>query len=312
MVERVSLGRLSTAAISPADRFDYWEHSISSQLQPVHIQPVNPRATDFRAEFVKVDAHGTMIAGGVLDPVRSEVTRAHAHEQDASTLSLGLQTSRSLLVEARGERHQFSNQTLLVQSDDEPTVHTHSVRAPMILMTVRTAELSLPMTVLRQLMFRPLPLNPALCALLAGAAQRSRTALDAVGFSAYLHGIAELVLRTVIGQQPDHSGTAAVRRQQARDVIRARIADPSLTTATVADELGLSVRRLQQIFEGEASIAQQIRDARIDRARRLLQDPLAQDQAIATIARSCGFGDHANFSRSFRRATGMAPRDFRG
>lgn len=158
----------------------------------------------------------------------------------------------------------------------------------------------------------PLPLNPALCALLAGAAQRSRTALDAVGFSAYLHGIAELVLRIVIGQQPDHSGTAAVRRQQARDVIRARIADPSLTTATVADELGLSVRRLQQIFEGEASIAQQIRDARIDRARRLLQDPLAQDQSIATIARSCGFGDHANFSRSFRRATGMAPRDFRG
>jgi AraC-like DNA-binding protein len=47
---------------------------------------------------------------------------------------------------------------------------------------------------------------------------------------------------------------------------------------------------------------------RIGRAARLL---VASERAVTEIALDVGFGDLSNFVRSFRRATGMSPRDWR-
>ncbi|HKP59644.1 MAG TPA: AraC family transcriptional regulator [Polyangiales bacterium] len=48
--------------------------------------------------------------------------------------------------------------------------------------------------------------------------------------------------------------------------------------------------------------------ARLKRAAQLLT---AGDYGISTIAYDCGFGDLSNFVRTFHRAAGMSPRDFR-
>ena len=54
-----------------------------------------------------------------------------------------------------------------------------------------------------------------------------------------------------------------------------------------------------------------IRDRRMAEAQRLLAAPGARSLAIATIAYRTGFADPAYFSRVFREATGLSPRDFR-
>ncbi len=314
MVDEVSLVRVSTAARPPAERFDFWQHLISSTLQPVSIQPVPEHAKDFRAEFVCVGTQRSKITSGIVDPVLSKVTNAHVRDRNASRVLLSMQWNGRLDVEARGDRVGFGSHTLLVQADDEPTVHSRSARGSTVLMTVSAAELSLPMARLRPLMFRPLRIDPSLSEMFARAAwaaQQFVTGLDAVGLDAYLHGVAELLLRTVSGQQPEHAGTAALRRQQARDVIRTRAEDPRLSTATVAQELGVSVRRLQQVFAGGESVAQQIRDLRLARAQELLRDPVHRNLPIAGLAAQCGFADHSTFSRAFRHATGTSPRNFR-
>lgn len=314
MADQVSLERVSTAAVPRADRFEFWQDSISSALQPVNIRPVSGHGKDFRAEFSAVATRRSTIVSGTCDPVSSKVTEAHARQRDAGTLLLSMQWTGRLDVEARGERTEFATQTLLVQSDDEPTVHTRSARASTVLMSVCAADLSISMDQLRPLMFRPLRLDRSLSAMFATAAkaaQQSGTGLDAEVLDAYLHGVAEVLLRTVSGQHPNHAGTVALRRQQVRDIIRARAADPRLSTATVARALGVSVRRLQQIFEGQDSVARQIRDLRLARAQELLRAPAQQSRSIASISEQCGFADHASFSRAFRRTTGSAPRDFR-
>ncbi|MEO9222798.1 MAG: helix-turn-helix transcriptional regulator [Mycobacteriaceae bacterium] len=314
MGDEVSLARMSTAAVPAAERFDFWQDSLSSTLQPVDIQPVRGYEGDFRAAFGCVATERSTIGSGTTDPVSSKVTVAHARVRDASNVLLSMQGTGRLDVEARGERTEFASHTLLVQADDEPTVHTRSARASVVLMSVRAADLSLPMARLRPLMFRPLRIDPSLSEMFARAAwaaQRSATGFDAVSLDAYLHGVAELLLRTVSGQQPEHAGTAALRRQQARDVIRARFSDPRLNSARVAQELGVSVRRLQQIFAGGDSLAQQIRDLRLSRAQELLRDPTHRNLPIAGLAAQCGFADHSTFSRAFRHATGISPRDFR-
>ncbi len=314
MTDAVSLDRLSTAAVPAAERYAFWEQSVSAIWQQMTLQGGRDTPADFRAEFTNVGARGASIATGVLDPVCAAVTAVEARERDPDSLVLALQGAGRLAVDARGERHEYPNGTLLVRSVDEPTVHTYSARTPMVLLAVSTAQLSIPLARLRPLMFRPLPLDPGLSAMFLGAARAARRSAphcDATGMQGYLHGLAELLLRTVIGSKPEHAGTAVVRRQQASDIIRARLGDPALSTVTVATELGISVRRLQQLFEGQTSVAQQIRQLRVTRAQRLLRDPLAGDQSIAAIAGRCGYADHANFSRAFRQATGMTPRHFR-
>lgn len=313
MTGGVTIGRVSTAAVPKPERFDFWEHSVSSSLQPVRMMPVDGCDGDFRVDVVKVVTAGATILSGVLDPFRSVVTSAHASARDASTISMTLQRSGGLSVEARGGKHELGVNTMLLQSDDEPTVHTHLARSSKVLMSVSTAQLSLPMASLRPLMFQPLRLDSAMCTLFADAARTavSPARLDGSQLSDYLHGVAEVLLSTVSGQHVDRRATIAVRKQQARDVIRARISDPDLSTTTVAEELGMSTRRLQQIFAEETSVAQQIRELRIERARQILSDPTASSHSIASIAARCGFHNHAHFSRTFREATGTTPSGFR-
>lgn len=314
MSTQPSSDRVRTADVPAPDRLEFWEHTLSTRLWPVAIAPVNGASHDFRTEFVSVGAQEAMIARGVIDPVRTRVSRSQAAQREATRLLLSMQTAGRLAVEARGQRTLYPGRSLLIQTDDEPNVHTHSGRTPMVLLSVNAAQLSIPMAKLRPLMFRPLRIDARSATLFtnaAHAAQRSTETLDAAQMSDYLHGVADLLLRTVSGGTIEHGGTAVVRRHQALDIIRARIADPALTSASVAEELGISVRRLQQIFAGDVSVARQIQDLRIARAQRLLRDPQGHQEAIATIAALCGYSDHATFSRAFRRATGMRPKDCR-
>jgi len=46
----------------------------------------------------------------------------------------------------------------------------------------------------------------------------------------------------------------------------------------------------------------------VERARRMLEDP---SFALATIALEAGFADQSHFTRTFRRATGFTPREYR-
>ena len=61
--------------------------------------------------------------------------------------------------------------------------------------------------------------------------------------------------------------------------------------------------------DNDLSVAQWIIRERLEVARRELAGP--RTQPIATVARQCGFTDPTHFSRRFREAYGMSPREWR-
>lgn len=313
----VSVHRLSTSAVPAADRYAFWEQTMRSSLYPVRLGPVDGPSggsSKFHADFLRVDAGPAKITRGILDPVRSEISPAAARQRSGDTVQIMLHEGGRLRVDSRRGRQVFTGRTLLVHSDDEPAVQVHTERVPMVLLSVEAARLSVPVDVLRSSMFAPLPVDGMLRALVLGAAETARLSsgtLDTVGMTAYLAGVAELVLRTVAGRQPDHAGTVDVRRRQVTELVRARFHDPHLTATAVAAAVGVSPRRLHQLFAGGPTVAAQIRTARLDRAHELLRDPLWAGQSVAAIARRCGFLDHSQFSRAFREHSGQAPRDSR-
>ena len=98
----------------------------------------------------------------------------------------------------------------------------------------------------------------------------------------------------------------------ARIFIQQNLADPLLNPATVAANAGLSARTLARVFAMRGqTVDRTIWAERLNAARRDLADPRLQDTSITTIAFSWAFSDTAHFSRSFSKAYGVAPRQYR-
>jgi AraC-like DNA-binding protein len=100
------------------------------------------------------------------------------------------------------------------------------------------------------------------------------------------------------------------RLSLARRLIAQHLSDPRMSPAFVAGLLGISIRHLHILFEGEnGSFSETVTEQRIGHSRRLLCE--TPKRPVADIARACGFESLATFYRVFQTANGMTPGDFR-
>ena len=99
---------------------------------------------------------------------------------------------------------------------------------------------------------------------------------------------------------------------RAKSFIRSNLGDPKLDRNLVAAEIGMSVRRLNDIFAKEDdSVAVFIRRMRLDGVATDLKDSRFARVSISEVAYRYGFSNMQNFSTVFRATYGASPRDFR-
>lgn len=138
--------------------------------------------------------------------------------------------------------------------------------------------------------------------------------LSAAGGVRLADEVAELVT-TVAGE---HLRPAAPTRV-ADDLLRRidayiveHLGDPDLGPAGIAAAHFVSTRHLHRLFAHRGgTVTQQIQRLRLERCRRELLDPHADARSITDISRQWGFSDLATFSRAFRGAYAVSPRDWR-
>jgi AraC-like DNA-binding protein len=100
------------------------------------------------------------------------------------------------------------------------------------------------------------------------------------------------------------------RLSLAQRIIASQLSDANLSPASVAGQLGISVRHLHALFERTAmSFSQTLTAVRVEHSQKLLAE--APGRAISSIAFASGFDSLATFYRVFRAASGMAPGDYR-
>ncbi|MBT2410589.1 helix-turn-helix domain-containing protein [Streptomyces sp. ISL-12] len=89
------------------------------------------------------------------------------------------------------------------------------------------------------------------------------------------------------------------------------LAEPDMTPQTIAQAHYISLRYLHKLFESEeATVGRWIQRRRLEACRRDLA--LHGNATIAAVAHRWGFASAAHFSRVFRAAYGMSPREWRG
>lgn len=165
---------------------------------------------------------------------------------------------------------------------------------------------------LRRLLMQSIPLSGPLRRLLSTSAVElvNAGAADPQGTEHYLAGLADLLLRSTLGLDPDHAMTRDARREQIIEAILGRLSDSELTVEDIARAHHMSRTKLYQIFGGDG-VASFIRQARLERAKDMLADPLRANQSIGAICHQVGFTNQAHFTRLFRREFGASPGEFR-
>lgn len=97
-----------------------------------------------------------------------------------------------------------------------------------------------------------------------------------------------------------------------KSLIRANLGDPDFDRHRVAAEIGMSVRRLNDIFAKEdESISAFIRRMRLEGVAAALKDRRFERHSISEIAFQFGFSNVQNFSTLFRANYGESPRAYR-
>ncbi len=97
-----------------------------------------------------------------------------------------------------------------------------------------------------------------------------------------------------------------------KSYVAQHLADPNLGAERIARAMFISVRQLYKLWETEPRpLGQWILERRLDAARHDLTSPRGRNQTIAAVARRWGFADSTHFSRRFRQAYGMSPREWR-
>jgi AraC-like DNA-binding protein len=99
---------------------------------------------------------------------------------------------------------------------------------------------------------------------------------------------------------------------QIRAYIRQHLAEPDLAPENIAAAHNISVRYLYKVCAAaDFSLHQWVTSQRLQGARDELAGPASRHRSIAMIAQRWGFSNPTHFSRRFRAAYGISPRDWR-
>lgn len=289
------------------------DHVLSSVLGPsgvstgVMTEPESPAGDEVATGYLVVRASGASAARAAMDAIRDPALARRATRP--SRLQLVMRATLPHYLPADGVRLAFEDCALLAVPGERD-----GARPGTAMLTVATAKLSISYGELRPLLFRPVPVDRPLQSLFGSAVAHLLVVADSLdqhGIRPYLTGLAELVLRSALRTELDRADAVATRRRDAVAYIREHLADPGLSADRIADALFISRRRLYQLFDDGDGVSGRIRGLRIDLAKQLLGDPAHAERGIGEISRRCGFANAAHFSRTFRKAVGQTPRDFR-
>ncbi|MFK0289818.1 helix-turn-helix domain-containing protein [Streptomyces sp. NPDC090442] len=305
------------------DRFEVFREIISRSHAPTHV------TSDFAAEY---DAHHRVLELGAIrvwpvtcHPVRFERTTKLIRQSDPEQFHLALPLSGVNQLAWDDQEAQFSPYELhLVDSsrvfDLRMNVVDGHERFAGMGIDVPKALLPLPAGRVERLFGQGIPGSDGICALMARsllqivADSASYKPADGARLETVLVDLIAAVFARVLDDDrslppESHQRTLTLR---IRAFIQQHLHNPELTPRSIAAAHHISLSYLHRLFQQEGdTVAGRVRRQRLERARRDLADPAQYAIPIHTIAARWGFPRAADFSRAFRTAYGVPPRDYR-
>ncbi|NBC36706.1 helix-turn-helix domain-containing protein [Novosphingobium sp. FSY-8] len=299
--------RFSTADVADCDRLDFWNR-LTDQTYPGTL--VDRRHAHFEAEMLRWTL-------GDLTMIRprsrsSLVTRRPTGERSERVV-LHFQHSGRSRHEQFGRAAELNVGDFVLSSADEP-YRIDLLDHEFLVVEFPRAGLAARLPKLDDVMSRRIPGNAPSSRMLHSFIlslwqQGNQTQADPEWQAGVCNVFLDLVSLAVRGMEM-HQPTAAALGQRVLRVIETKLHDPTLGTAELAAEAGVSVRTIQNLFAGMGTTPSAfILSRRLERAAEMLVvNPVA---SVTAIAFDLGFSDSGYFARCFRQHFGLTPTQYR-
>ncbi|MFI6317507.1 helix-turn-helix domain-containing protein [Nonomuraea sp. NPDC050556] len=307
---------IDSSVVAPAERAEAIRDVIWRQVVRVEIEhhPVKER----------ISAVGAITQLGALNicSVRSNATtvsrtRPLVRDDLEPSVFVSLQLSGSSMV-VQGAREAVLNPGDLALYDTRipytlvnPTgIHQHFFRIP-------CGELALPQKAIEQITAVRLGSEDPVAGLAATYFTRLADSQRQLGREERLAQPSIDLLRAVITSRLGDDRLAAEPLQttlerRIMEYLRAHLSDHDLSPARIAHAHHISIRQLYAVMaRADISLATWVRTQRLEECRKALTRPGARHLTIEAVARRWGFTNATHFSRLFKQAYGVTPREYR-
>ncbi|MCW3819002.1 helix-turn-helix domain-containing protein [Micromonospora sp. DR5-3] len=320
----LAVASVDTAWLPPAERFDFWldlvaRESVAARISSAYVD-------NFTASARAVDLGVVRLGRWRYPPLELSRMPGMIRSSDPELFHLALPLSGHGVVWQQRRAGPLGPAGFTLIDTLRPHGSQHALdpatAAPVETLTVLLPYQALPLSARRveALLAADIPADRGMGALLAAflrrivaqpeeyaaddAPQLGRIALDLI--SGTLAG--RLDVERELPVEVQETGL----RARVEVFVRRHLSDPALTPATVAAAHHMSLRSLHRLFEGTGTtVGAMIRTERLAGCFRDLADPRLRHLAVHQVAARWGFRDRAHFSRAFRSAYGLSPREHR-
>jgi AraC-like DNA-binding protein len=311
-----------TIDLPPGQRFDYWKHVLSDTFVSLEVSSPGGEG-DFRGRL-----RGTELGSLRLIEVRAEPHTARRTARlvklaPAGCYKIGVQLRGTAVLIQDGREAMLSPGDFTFYDTDRPYTLAFSDPHRMLVLVFPRDMLGLPQHRLAGLTATRMPGEAAGMAALIGpflvkvAGMLEEADTPGPGIGVRLAGNVVDLLGTVLADRldttPDDPATAhRALMLQITAFIEEHLADPELTPGQIAAAHHISLRQLHKLFhEGGTTVVGWIRQRRLDHCGHDLRDPQCGARSVAAVGARWGYPDPAHFSRLFKAAYGVGPRDYR-
>ncbi|WP_138689771.1 helix-turn-helix domain-containing protein [Nonomuraea zeae] len=312
---------MSTDMVPKKDRLDWWTHLCAHEFGPVALS--TEHIDDFCGMASSVDLGGLRVAEFAVSPMTGRRTPAHIRQHDPDGYRLFLVHGNPVRLEQRRNDSYLETGDIALFDTSYPfaTDFLNVGRSTRFTFLFLPREaLPLPRDDMERLLASKLSARTGSGAMLARyltALREHATGCDPAELPR-LGTIGVDLAAVFLAGRLGTEGRLPVESRQRALVARIdafidhHLGDPELGPVGIAAHHHVSVRTLHVLFERQPeTVSATIRRRRLERCRADLADPLLRERPIGEIGLRWGFRNAAEFSRAFRAAYGMSPREHR-
>ncbi|NYI04678.1 AraC-like ligand-binding domain-containing protein [Allostreptomyces psammosilenae] len=307
-----------TAQVPAADRFEFWRDSMARAMCPTEVSSAHAEGFAARMRLLRLGSVQAWPTGMQAMSWRRTPRLIRQADPEYYHLTLTLRGALAISQAGRAETHTAGRMYVIDTSRPfDCFVPGDSVEG--VGLEVPRALLPLPSASVDRLLTRHLPrrgVGGLLATVLLGLVEQTGALRPSDG--ARLETVlTDLLAATLAHHLEEEDRLTPESRTRSlvlsvRAFILRHLPDPDLDPGTIAAAHHISVSQLHRLFRGEDdTVAAYLRRQRLERARRDLADLAQHATPVNAIGRRWGFTHHAAFSRAFRAAYGIPPRDYR-
>lgn len=307
--------RLAGAAITDVD--DYCD-LVSRTFQPVKVSSTNSQ--DFSARLSSKTVNGLVFSEVVASEHRVERSPHLVASNRSGLVMFNFQNSGVTRFESESGAMTLRPGDMAIYDADAPYHIGADDDFRMCVIMCPQEYLGLTDSQFRHLAATPMTGESSMVRMVGSLLDAVATDLDLLAGRSgtrLAHAILDIVTTALHSRLREMGGAApSSPRSALREAIERKIedslGDAALTPSRIADEAHISVRHLYGIFQAEGvTVANYIREMRLERCRRDLSDASLAHLSIAAIAARWGLTDAPHFSRLFRARFGTTPSAYR-